>query len=176
MVPTIILYPWRYAQRSKLAFDVRVPLGRGNRKLVGYCIAVENRTGGSGRLKPVSAVVDAEPLLTASMLRLSEWMAEHYLCPLGQVLEGAIPAGVRGLAGTREQLFLSVPTSVAARLTQLKLPNKQATALKTLAGSPRPLTPPELAKAAGCTQGPIQALRRKTVDPWRNAADSASAN
>ncbi len=61
-------------------------------------------------------------LLSASMLRLTRWMADHYLCPLGQVLEAVVPSGVRGWAGTREQVYLRVPTSITARLTQLKLP------------------------------------------------------
>jgi primosomal protein N' (replication factor Y) len=130
---------------------------------MGYCVAVEHRTAGPQPLKLVSGVLDSEPLLTSPMVRLTSWMADHYLCPWGQVLEGIIPAGVRGQAGTREQLFLSVPTNVAARLTQLKLPVKQAAALKILAASARPLTPPELARAAGCTQAPIQALRRKNL-------------
>ena len=34
-------------------------------------------------------------------------MADHYLCPLGQVLDAVVPAGVRGRAGTREQVYLT---------------------------------------------------------------------
>ncbi len=105
---------------------VQVPLGRGNRKRVGYCTAVENQTHPQRALKPIIAVVDAQSLLSPAMLRLTQWMASYYLCPLGQVLDAVVPAGVRGQAGTREQVFLRVPTRIAARLTQLKLPAKQA--------------------------------------------------
>ncbi len=142
---------------------VEVPLGRGNRKRVGYCVAVANASGGGRSLKPIAAVVDSQSLLAPSMLRLTRWMAQYYLCPLGQVLEAVVPSGVRGQAGTREQVFLRVPTSIAARMTQLKLPVKQAAALKILAASPEPLTPAELAQAAHCTLGPIQALRDKRL-------------
>ena len=45
------------------------------------------------------------------MLRLTEWIADHYLCPLGQVLEAVVPSGVRGQAGTRMTTLLSVPTA-----------------------------------------------------------------
>ena len=85
---------------------VEVPLGRGNRKRVGYCTAVENQTHRQRALKPIVAVVDAQSLLSPSMLRLTQWMADYYLCPLGQVLDAVVPAGVRGQAGTREQVFL----------------------------------------------------------------------
>jgi len=142
---------------------VRVPLGRGNRGVVGYCVRAEQRCEGMRSLKDVQAVVDAEDLLTPAMLRLTEWMADYYVCPWGQVLEAVVPAGVRGQAGTREMTFLSVPTHVAAKLTQLKLPPKQANALKLLAASPEPLTPKQLAHAAKCTMGPVNGLRAKKL-------------
>ena len=142
---------------------VEVPLGRGNRKRVGYCTEIASAQVESRRLKPIGALVDGQGLLSDSMLRITRWMADHYLCPLGQVLEAVVPSGVRGLAGTREQVFLRVPTSITARLTQLKLPVKQAAVLRMLAMSPQPMTPAELAQAGRCTQAPITALRRKKL-------------
>lgn len=142
---------------------VRVPLGRGDRPMIGYCVAVSPPTPGSRALKEIRGVVDDRPLLTPSMLALTHWMSEYYLCPHGQVLEGVVPAGVRVQAGTREQTFLSVPTAVAARLTQLDLPRAQAAALQALAASPHPLTSAQLAAAARCTMGPINELRKKEL-------------
>lgn len=140
---------------------VSVPLGRGNRCLTAYCVGLEYRQVGSRPLKDVKAAVDARELLPPAMLRLTQWMSEYYLCPWGQVLEAVLPAGVRGQAGTREVTFLSVPTHVVAKLTQLKLPPKQAQVLKLLAASPVPLTPQQLAQAAKCTFLPINGLRAK---------------
>ncbi|MBI2480581.1 MAG: primosomal protein N' [Planctomycetia bacterium] len=148
------------------AMRVRVPLGRGNRTVVGYCVRVFNHVPAelrSHRLKEVQSLVDHAPLLAPSMLRLTEWMSEYYLCPWGQVLEAVVPAGVRHQAGTREVTYLSVPTSVAARLTQLKLPRKQAEALRMLAASTLPLTVAELSRAVKCTSAPIKELQRKSL-------------
>jgi primosomal protein N' (replication factor Y) len=142
---------------------VKVPLGRQNRPVVGYCTSVGSRAGNARKLKSIAHLVDQQPLLLEPMLRLAEWMAEHYLCELGQVLEALVPAGVRGQAGTREMTFLSVPTEVAARLSALKLPPKQLEALRILASASRSLTPPELAKAASCTLQPIMELRKKKL-------------
>ncbi len=142
---------------------VQVPLGKGNRGVIGYCLHVGSKAVGSRPLKEVLAVVDPLPLLSPPMLRLAEWMSEYYLCPLGQVLHAVLPAGVRGQAGTREMTFLSVPAEIARQLATLKLPAKQLDALKVLAASPRPLTPPELAAAAKCTLGPISELRKKKL-------------
>jgi primosomal protein N' (replication factor Y) len=50
---------------------------------------------------------------------------------------------------------------VAARLSQLKLPPKQATILQHLAAADRAVPMAELAAAVGCTTGPIHALAKK---------------
>ena len=113
----------------------------------------------------VPRLIDSEPLLSPIMLALAEWMADYYLCPLGQVLQAIVPAGVRGKAGTRKMTFLSVLPEVREQLEagKLKLGEKQLDALRILAASPRPLTPPELAQAAKCTLGPIAELRKKKL-------------
>lgn len=163
--------PYDYAVPPGLAAKLRpgqrvqVPLGRGNRPIVGYCIAVGSKPVGSRPLKPLASLIDAEPLLTPAMLRLAAWMADYYLVSLGQVLQAIVPAGVRGKAGTREMTFLSVPPAVKEQLQrgEIKLGQKQLDALRVLAESPRPLTPPELALAAKCTLGPIAELRKKKL-------------
>src|SRR5262245_41491768 len=157
--------PANLAAKLKPGQRVQVPLGKGNRSVVGYCTAVANKPVGSRPLKPVARVIDERPLLSPGMLRLAEWMADYYLCPLGQVLQAIVPAGVRGQAGTREMTFLSVPPEVREQLAagSLKLGQKQADALRVLAASPRPLTPPELAQAAKCTLAPINELRKKQL-------------
>lgn len=144
----------------------RVPLGRGNRSVVGYIVRVSGVDSprpdlARVRLKDIASIVDTRPLLSPTMLRVTEWMSEHYLCPWGQVLEGVVPAGVREQAGTREVALLSVPNQVIAQLSRLKLPPKQAEVLKRLAGSPQPLTAKELAERSGCGLGPIQSLEQK---------------
>ena len=140
---------------------VRVPLGRGNRPVVGYCTDVAAKPLGGRKLKSLTAVLDPAPLLSPRMLELGGWLADYYLTPLGQVLEGILPAGVRGKAGTRETTLLSVPTNVAAKMTQLDLPKKQANALTVLAASSKPLAIKQLMARAECTAGPINALRKK---------------
>lgn len=145
---------------------VRVPLGRGNRGVLGYVVRMSDASTprpdvATHRFKDILSVLDARPLLSNSMLRLTEWMADYYLCPWGQVLEGVVPAGVRAQAGTREVYLLSVPTHVAAKLTQLKLPKKQAEVLTRLAAAPEPLTAQQLAQRVGCGLGPIHALEEK---------------
>jgi primosomal protein N' (replication factor Y) len=140
---------------------VRVPLGRQNRSVVGYCVDVSTKAAGGRKLKAVATVLDRAPLLSASMLRLTRWMADYYLCQWGQVLEAVVPAGVRRDVGSREVVFLSAAPDAAARMEQLTLSAKQAEAFKVLSASDRPLTAKELASQAGCTVAPINSLRKK---------------
>ena len=141
---------------------LRVPFGRSNRGVVGYCVRLETKSVEPRRLKSVAGVIDSASLLSPAMLRLTRWMADYYLCPWGQVLGAVVPAGVRRLAGTRQVTLLQVPPDVAERLDQQKVSSKQQRrALEVLAGQERPLTRAQLADAAGCTAAPIKQLLKK---------------
>src|SRR5688500_13118480 len=48
--------------------SVQVPLGRGNRTVVGYCTAVATKPLRQRPLKPLAAIVDPEPLLSPPLL------------------------------------------------------------------------------------------------------------
>ena len=90
--------PDKLAEKVEAGRRVRVPLGKGNRLVTGYCVKLGVKPCGTRPLKTVAGVMDARPLLSPAMLRLAEWIADHYLCNLGQVLETAVPAGVRAQA------------------------------------------------------------------------------
>jgi primosomal protein N' (replication factor Y) len=154
---------------------VRVPLGRGERLLSGYCVALSHTRAEPRRFKPIRDVLDGRALLSPSMLRLTRWMADHYLCPLGQVIEAVVPSGVRLQAGTRETLFVSLPSEVAARLAQLKLTTIQRRILSYLAGQREPVRRDQLARAVGCSAASIDTLRtRRHRPPAAPAAQSRS--
>jgi len=145
----------------ELGRRVNVPLGKSNRLVVGYCVRLENRPIGRRRLKPIHSVIDGESLLSPAMLRLTQWIADYYLCDWASVLDAVVPAGVRGGAGTRMATLLAVDPDAVQRLGELKLSPKQLLVLKVLAESKKPMEPGELARAASCTTGPITSLRRK---------------
>jgi primosomal protein N' (replication factor Y) len=148
---------------------VKVPLGRGNRAMEGYCvqlISAADAEAGSvnpARMKPVTALVDREPLIPRTLLELGQWISWQWHCPLGVTLETIVPAAVREHSNTRAALFLESDPDVVRRLDELKLPAKQQRALELLRDSPDSLTPAELARVCGCTLAPINALRRKNL-------------
>ena len=144
---------------------VKVPLGR-NRSVVGWITSMsfaQDSDPITAKLKPITALVDNAPLLDKSLLNLTKWISEYYLCPWGQALESSVPAGVKYQAGTKLTLFIE-PTEKG--LTELKerpdaIPKAQLRALQTVADSDLPLTLGDIASAAKCSFGPINELRSK---------------
>ena len=47
--------------------------------------------GQEKNLKPILRVIDAEPVLSAPLLELGQWIAQYYLAPLGEVLRTMLP-------------------------------------------------------------------------------------
>jgi primosomal protein N' (replication factor Y) len=155
--------PDRLREQLEPGRRVRVPFGPANRMVVGYCVALETRGGVTRRLKPVAEVIDERALVSPTMLRLTRWMAEYFLCTWAQALEAVLPAGVRSRSGTRKVTLLSLATDAKEKLPGAKLSKKQLEIARYVAQSPQPLEPRQLAGALRCTQGPIMALRRKGI-------------
>jgi primosomal protein N' (replication factor Y) len=74
---------------------VRVPFG--SRFVDGYVVRLLARSD-IGGLKPVGAVLDERPIIGATLLRLSRWIADYYLAPWGRVLAAVVPAGLKARA------------------------------------------------------------------------------
>lgn len=142
---------------------VRVPLGRGNRRVLGYCIAVGNKSQTTSRLKEVAEVIDCPPLISPEILGLANWMADYYVCDPGPAIEAVVPAGVRGQAGTRNTVFVALHPNVASRLASLNLPTKQAAVLKYVASAKSPQTMANVCAAVGCTAAPVKSLIKKDI-------------
>ncbi len=113
------------------------------------------------RLKPIARVIDETSLVGPQLLSLTRWMSDYYLCPWGQALEAAVPAGVRGNAGTRQVTFVELPNRVAARMTTLKLTSQQQSVMRVLLAAGRPLSQPEVLAAAKCSSAPIKSLLKR---------------
>jgi len=73
---------------------VTVPFGRSERVGVVIERLAESEIP-EDRLKPASAVLDAQPLITRELLASLDWVARYYQHPLGEVLDASLPAGLR---------------------------------------------------------------------------------
>ncbi len=146
---------------------VRVPLGRGDRLAVGYCVRVEAQPPADldpARIKEVVEVLDPLPLIDGNMLDLTRWLADYYACSWGQALDAAVPAGVKRHAGTRIGTFLIAPEETREALRseaiETKLTPKQRAVLEVLCRGDESLTAADVCRLVKCTTVPIQALRK----------------
>ena len=154
---------------------VQVPLGRGNRQVSGYCVAVQragadqpdtktlNEKGRSYKLKSITSVIDGFTLLSAEMLELTKWMADYYIARHGQVLEAAVPAGVRSAAGTRKVRFFKLNKPRLEMIQTDDLPSKQQRIVELLRGNDAWQTADQICKRVHCSQAPIQSLVKKGI-------------
>ncbi|MEM9410939.1 MAG: primosomal protein N' [Planctomycetota bacterium] len=159
--------PAELQNQIEVGSRVAVPLGRSNRAMEGYCIDVltpghpHANSVNPRRLKPVSKSLDQKPIIDRSLLKLASWISEYYVCPLGSVIDTVVPPAVRDGSGTREVLFLSLAEKLSGKLAELKATPKQRAILELLEKGGYDWTPRELAQTAGCTQGPVNTLRKK---------------
>ena len=75
---------------------VEVPFGRANRPSEGIVLALAEGSD-FDKLKPVTSVLDAEPLLDSQMLSLAMWMHERFFCTVYE----AVKAALRPASGSR---------------------------------------------------------------------------
>ena len=54
-----------------------------------------NASQGGYNIKAIEAVVDVLPVVTEAQLRLWHWIADYYLSPIGEVMNAALPAGLK---------------------------------------------------------------------------------
>jgi primosomal protein N' (replication factor Y) len=147
------------ALRDRIAVGKRVkaPFGRGDKATVGYCVRLSPAVP-PREVKDLVEVLDEQPLLNDTLMRLTRWMADYYLCGWGQVLNAVVPAGAREQAGTRNLSFVE---AVPAHELPSPLPEmtpKQAAVLELLRQAGAPVELRQLTRKAKCGSGPIEAL------------------
>mgnify|MGYP003729746815 CR=1 FL=1 len=79
---------------------VVVPLGKGNRQAMGFCVGFSEEPWTTTR-KALIRVVDKHPLLDPPLIELGLWISRYYCCPPGRTLAALIPAPVRRQSGFR---------------------------------------------------------------------------
>ena len=71
---------------------VQLPFGRGNTRCEGVVLAVE--AGDEAGLKAVERLLDEQPILTDTQLRLAAFLRERYFCTFYDAIRAMLPAGL----------------------------------------------------------------------------------
>ena len=73
---------------------VVVPFGR-KKFYTGIVREVHDRKPEGYEVKEVSAMLDGQPILLPVQFKFWEWLADYYLCTLGDVYKAALPSGLK---------------------------------------------------------------------------------
>ena len=95
------LIPEALAHRVSLGSRVHVPLQ--GRKSVAVVVQLLTESPFAGKLRPIADTITSRPMFTGPLLKLANWMATYYLCPVRQVLRTMLPEAVR----SKPESFLS---------------------------------------------------------------------
>ncbi|BDQ02930.1 primosomal protein N' [Ignavibacterium sp.] len=93
---------------------VRVVAPFGKRTLTGFVINVTKTTEVKEEIKPIREVLDDEPIFNKTLLKFYEWIAEYYLCSLGEALKLLVPHGTE----VESKRKISIDKSFVQKLLQ----------------------------------------------------------
>ena len=80
------------------------------------------------KIRPVEAIIDTTPIVSAEQLSLWQWMSDYYMCTLGEVMNAAMPAGLLDdsyAEKTTEYISLPLNADIEANKASLRRAPKQ---------------------------------------------------
>ena len=101
-------------------------------------------------IKEVAEILDAAPIVQQAQLRLWRWIADYYMCPIGEVYKAALPSGLKIESETVVRLN-------EAFIADAPLPDKEQKVLDALLLNPKQRIQ-QLIKNCGLKQG-MQVVR-----------------
>ncbi len=152
--------PSEWEDQIEVGKRVEITFGRGDKTAVGFCINITTEKP-TRTVKNILRVLDDESLLTNTLLTLTRWIADYYLCAWGQVLQAVLPAGVRDRSGLKTSIFVEPVPSTDLPNPLPKLSPKQQKAFDFLRQENRPIEQSQLGKLCQCGSAPVLALWEK---------------
>lgn len=88
------LIPRELLSRVRPGCRVLVPFGAGNRRRQGMIFEITSDIDSAIPLKPISELLDGEPLLTDELLQLARFIKDRCFCPLFEAVKLLLPVGI----------------------------------------------------------------------------------
>lgn len=98
--------------RISMGMRLLVPFGKG-KTYAAMAVRVHDDKPdlAADKIREVLTVLDDAPVLLPSQLRLWRWIADYYMSPLGEVMNAALPAGLKAESGYRPRTETCVRVS-----------------------------------------------------------------
>ncbi len=88
-LPVHARFTWNTSRELPVGAVVVVPYGR--RELVGWVVGPGEAADGV-EIKPIKELLSTQPAFDSGQLAFFRWVADYYLCPLGEVIATALPS------------------------------------------------------------------------------------
>lgn len=159
ILPLPLASTFTYAVPEVMASSLRrghrviVPFGK--KKFYTGIVAATGTPRPEGyEVKEILQMLDREPIVRRPQIELWEWVADYYLCSVGEVMKAALPAGLKVESETFLELnpdFEPVPDAAVSE--------REALVLQTLDHAAKRMSVAEIEKATGLTRVSAVAAR-----------------
>ncbi len=133
--------PESIGNAAQIGCRVLVPFGK-KKIYTGIITLLHNNRPGDFEVKDIISVLDDYPILRHPQLKFWEWIANYYLCSIGDVYKAAVPAGMK----VESETFVSANPEFVDTDNSMKDREK---IIYNLLLTKEKLTPAEISKATG---------------------------
>lgn len=104
-IPQLFTYriPSEFLELIKPGIRVIVSFGR-QKVVTGLVDSMHQKAPEVYTAKPILDVLDAEPVVTPLQVEMMKWMSNYYLCTYGEVINAALPSGLKLSSESKIQL------------------------------------------------------------------------
>ena len=89
-------YTYRIPEGMKLSLGMRVLVPFGRKKIfTAIVVSLHDREPKGYEVKEILGTLDDKPILRHPQLAFWEWIADYYLCSMGEVYKAAVPSGLK---------------------------------------------------------------------------------
>jgi primosomal protein N' (replication factor Y) (superfamily II helicase) len=104
-LPRLYTYRIPYELNNAIKVGARVIVQFGKKKILTAIVSkIHTDAPSIYTAKYIIELLDEEPLLNTFQLQLYQWMAEYYMCSLGEVMNAALPSGLKLTSESKIQL------------------------------------------------------------------------
>ncbi len=114
-IETRFTYRVPQALNGHVAFGMRVIVPFGGSKLYAAVVeCVHERPPKQVTVKYILDVIDDRPVVSEAQFRLWQWMADYYLCTIGEVMAAALPSALRLASETKVKIHPEFDGDISA--------------------------------------------------------------
>ncbi|MCF0042171.1 replication restart helicase PriA [Dyadobacter fanqingshengii] len=104
-IPSLFTYRVPREMSGMIKVGARVIVQFGQKRVITAVVAnIHSNPPSKYQAKYILELLDEEPIVTTRQLELFNWVAEYYLCNIGEVLNIALPAGLKITSQSRIQM------------------------------------------------------------------------